>query len=501
MKLTSWTTRAAIAASVLGAFAVIPAFADDASDIAALKARVAELEKKEGDNWLTEARAAQIKSLVQDVLADAKNHGQGPGDSLTAGYDNGFYLQTADGNNKLVVGGFAQVRFTAVQHNANIKGTSNTTSDGFEVRRARVNFSGNIVNKDITFKLEGDFYGGNYLTGSTVSNGTVTATTGSSGPFNVTDAYIGYRVNDAVKFRVGSFKVPFTKVELTPDTGLDFVERPEVNSPFDPVRALGLSLYGDIIKDQLGYEVNANDGAKSNVFRLEDTTGTTPNLDNRLAFYARVQYAGAGKISDFADEADLRKDNSSFIWLAGLAGGYESQSANPTPSPQTSLVVQGLSNQTTPGYANVTVNGDVYRATADLSAKWQGWSFITAAYFQQLNQTVPLAPVLPHGTSEFEFGGYGQAGYFIVPPKFTSSSPTGGLELVGRAGVLSSERGPNSAEYFSLGANYYISGHNAQIGADVTYSPDAAYTDTSNATAQIVNTSEILARIQFQLKF
>lgn len=45
--------------------------ADLRSRVAELEARLATLQAQNGDQWLTEARAAEIRSLVQDVLADA----------------------------------------------------------------------------------------------------------------------------------------------------------------------------------------------------------------------------------------------------------------------------------------------------------------------------------------------------------------------------------------------------------------------------------------------
>ena len=104
----------------------------------------------------------------------------------------------------------------------------------------------------------------------------------------------------------------------------------------------------ELIKDKLGYEVSVNDGSRTNTLRQSGTvnTGGTPtaNLDNRLAYYARVQYAGNGKIADFAEEMDLRTDNREFIWLLGAAAGYESQSNSLAtyPTPQGSLTIPGL---------------------------------------------------------------------------------------------------------------------------------------------------------------
>lgn len=496
-------TKRAVAAAVLGVL-VHGAYAADATnaevqtELQTLKARIAQLEKKENENWLTEERTAQIKSIVSAAIADAKTRGQFANGDLQAGYKNGFFIQTADSKSKLVIGGFAQVRY--VYANSNYKhppaiysgSSSNGAADpgaanGFEVRRARVNFSGTIMAPEIFYKFEGDFAGAS----------------SNSGNFQLTDAYIGYAFCDAAKVKAGSFKVPFTKVEYAmSDTNMEFMERPEVNYPFDAQRALGVSLFGDLVKDKWNYDFMINNGSNSNKLgRIDDTAGTQ---DNRLGFYARTSWAGAGAISDFADEPDLRKDNSGFAWLLGGAGGYESQNSTSTayPAAQTSTTIAGLSTADSPGFlTSQNLNGGLFRGTVDWSAKYQGWSFLTAFYAQQINQNEAGAGsiVAPYGTagakgndSSFAmYGYYGQVGYMILPKK---------LEIVGRAGQLMTEGYDNRCEAYSVGLNYYIFGHNAKIVGDLTYIPnEAAFTQVE---ADVIrNTQDTIARVQFQVKF
>ncbi len=216
-------------------------------------------------------------------------------------------------------------------------------------------------------------------------------------------------------------------------------------------------------------------GTNANLYRRADTNSGSPviaGLDNRPSFYARMQWAGAGKISDFADEADMREDNRDFIWMLGGAAGYESQAGgNSTfPSPQTSTSVGGLSNATAGGFAsNYNLNGDLYRGTLDWSAKYQGLSINTAAYIQEINAnpantsstsatTISTGPFGTGKSSFFQYGGYAQAGYFILPLKKGR-----GLELVGRAGVLGTEGGVDVGQFYSIGTNYYIFGNNFKV--------------------------------------
>lgn len=483
MALSIWTKRAALTASVMALSTA--AFADSTSgdvqsELQALKARINELEAKQNENWLTKERASQIKGLVQEVIADAKTRGQFADGDVQAGYKDGFFIQSADKNYKLTVGGYAQVRYTYGMHQAKTNafhGSNDYNSNGFEVREIRVAFSGNVVNPDITYKLE------------------LAADRGDSVTYS--DAFIGYRINDTFKIRAGSYKAPFAKSQLTSDTTQGLVSRPEVLAPFDASRQLGVSLYGDIIKDTLGYEVmvsngNGNKGAA-------DTIDGEPSskFDNRPAFYGRMQWAGSGKLADFNDESDLRKDNSNFIWLLGGAAGYESfnNDTGNYPGKQSTGTSGWGTNDTGSGFASLNAkSGDIYRATVDWSAKWQGWSFLVAGYGQQANVEPNYGKSNDStlgDSSGFEYGAYGQVGYFILPRR---------LEVVGRIGTISSEGSTDSAQYYTIGANYYLSGHNAKIQTDLTWVPsEAAANDSSTYT--VANSEALIARVQLQIKF
>jgi hypothetical protein len=528
MQIGNWTKRAAAATAFMTLMSAGASAADDtlpqadiARELNALKARIAELESQQHENWMTKERESQIRGIVEDVLKDSRTRSQFA-DGVDVGYKDGFYIQTADKNYKLTIGGLVQIRYEFTQSTANNSGTfpprtigaATTTpnspgnSSGLSIRRARVNFAGNVFTPDLTYKLEGDFYGGNYVNSVGVSGTGGTVPAASSGGFTVTDAFVAYRFNDQFKVRAGSYKAPFAKAELASDPLLQTMERTEVLSPFDPVRAIGVSLYGDIIKDKLQYEVSMNNGGNGNLYRRPDTIGGLANIDNRPAFYGRVQWAGAGKIADFADESDMRTDNRDFVWLLGGAAGYESQNADigSFPSPQSTTTIPGLSNGTSGGFAgSYPLNGDLFRGTLDWSAKYQGLSFNTAAYFQQVNAnpgrtgtTSSTTPTTgPFGASKssfFQWGTYAQVGYFVLPLKNGK-----GLELVARAGLLGTEGYLNLGEFYTIGANYYIYGQSFKIQSDLTYTPEAAYTDAASALFQ--NTHDITARVQLQLKF
>lgn len=513
---------AALARSGPAAEPAEPSAGELQRQLQALTERLAQLEQKESGNWLDAARADQVRVIVQDVLAEAKKQGAAA-EGAICGYDKGFYIQTADKNFRLSVNGFVQARYTFASdrvHDASRFATTPRGGDvnGFDFRRARLTFQGNALTPDLTYCFTYDFAGdagdkNPVASVTTDGTGHVTGTTQTSVPTDknysqIVDLYAAYRFNDWLNVRVGSFLSPFSRVECLV-AGAEFTDLPTIVAPFDPVRSMGLSIFGQPVKDQFSYELNVNNGQCSNVLGRAgevSTSGTTSsnagNNDNRLATYLRLQYAGAGKLSDFGDEPDLRKDNRNLAWMAGGAFGYES--ANTTnsafPSPQASVSIP-VGAGTTEGFASYPLNGDLYRATLDAAAKYQGLSFNAACYFQQINENAAVAggtaPTLPAGytiaggkTSFCEFGYYGQLGYML----------TKDVELVGRAGQFFTEGNSNHMEELAVGLNYYIYGHNFKIQTDLTFIPDAA-ASTSSVLGTAANTEDLIFRVQLQLKF
>ena len=97
-----------------------------------------------------------------------------------------------------------------------------SVASGFEIRRARIGFSGNY-NKQIQF--EG------------VANAVGSTT-------NIIDtAFINYGYNSAGNIRVGRFKQPFSLEENTSSNNIDFMERSYVNQ-ITPGKKLGAMVHG-----------------------------------------------------------------------------------------------------------------------------------------------------------------------------------------------------------------------------------------------------------------
>jgi len=153
-----------------------------------LREDVSELKNQKNETWLNQKRAEEIRSLVLDVLEDADSRASMAGDGILAGYDGGAYLMSLDENWKLKINGVVQARW--LYNNADLQ----TSQRGFELRRSKVIFSGNIFDPSWTYKL--------------------TTTWGRAGGSNTEAAWIAKTLDNGQWIKVGQFKAWFLRENI-----------------------------------------------------------------------------------------------------------------------------------------------------------------------------------------------------------------------------------------------------------------------------------------------
>ena len=133
--------------------------ADVRSDLAAMRAELAEIRRARQEAWADGQRAAEIRALVADALADSgartawSGAGSGP---LVTGYDEarGFFLGLDDGAWSIRAFGFGQVRFT---WNDGFDAPARTPASddvwGMEIRRAQLFLTGNLGGPDLVWLI------------------------------------------------------------------------------------------------------------------------------------------------------------------------------------------------------------------------------------------------------------------------------------------------------------------------------------------------------------
>ncbi|MGE4090256.1 MAG: OprO/OprP family phosphate-selective porin [Candidatus Binatia bacterium] len=155
--------------------------------------------------------------------------------ALTAGYDNGFFVRSADGNFSLRVGGRATLHGLYQQEDT-------AQNDSLFMDRVRF-FMDGVLYKYIQYKVETDF-------------------TSSSG---LRDAYLNFAYDPRANVQIGQYKVPFSYEALLSKRYLDLVERSAISlNAVSPSRDIGLMLHGKLSGGLLAYQLAVLNGSGQN---------------------------------------------------------------------------------------------------------------------------------------------------------------------------------------------------------------------------------------------
>ena len=365
-----------------------------------LKAEIAALKSNQGEQWLTEQRADEIRGVVQDVLADSNTRSsfQQAG-GATAGYNNGFFLSSADGNYTLKINALEQVRF--VWNNGYDK---NDTENqwGFENRRTQAFFSGNVVDPSwkylvgFAYDSQNDPYDNNNVDGPA---------------FNLYYANLTKSFGNGFSVSVGQMNVPWT------------VESQLFNAGSTQMGDYSIFEYQWGAGQQVGvaakYEADMVrvQGGWYNVVSTVDAGGDPENYNNQwnnnnnqsVAVAGRAEYKVAGTWEQFSKESSFKGEE--FGLLVG--GG---------------VIWQNGRDQNTTDY------GNPFALTADAQAKFGGFNVIGQLLW---------ATGAPNADSDSNWGFNVQGGAFV----------TEDLEFFG-AWAYAQEN--DTTNFLQAGANWYF---------------------------------------------
>ncbi|HZS08152.1 MAG TPA: porin [Blastocatellia bacterium] len=152
--------------------------------------------------------------------------------AVVAGWDSGHaFLRSTDGNFETNITGYVQFDGRGYQE-------GNHPANTFLVRRARLAAEGKLF-RYFDYKVQADLAD---------TNGTL-----------LRDAYVNVHRIDALQFRFGHFKEPFSQEELRSSSNLDFVERSLANN-LAPSRSPGLMVSGVINKGTFEYQAGLFNG-------------------------------------------------------------------------------------------------------------------------------------------------------------------------------------------------------------------------------------------------
>mgnify|MGYP005849262677 CR=1 FL=1 len=360
----------------------------------------------------------------------------------------GFTLTS--GPNSLNIGGLFQFGYNAGfrDESADNVGPDQDFTQGFLIRRARLDFSGNLINDRISYRISGDF-------------GEINSTNNS---FNVTWAYGEYAFEDALEglsVRFGQFKLPLFYEELVEPEYQLTVDRSLTNELFSQQYSQGLMF--TYATESWRAHAAVSDGL--------NTAGSTFNSpgDSDIALTGRIDAKLAGDWAAFDDFTSFR--NSDDALRVGAAVHWEHFGDT---NPATSGNSFGISGLGIPGGG--ALEGDLIVYTVDAQFESNGWNVFAAFYGASVtnNRTGAAQPN--------DFGAVVQGGYFL----------TDQVELFARydALFLDDEERPNLDEdhlnFLTAGATYYFvpESHALKFTTDVTIAfnsgTDLATTGTGN---------------------
>ena len=502
--------------------------------------RIVQLESSESqaqDAQLGVDEQEEIRQLIRESLDDVELRSQLMGDVLSAGYDEGFFVRSADNAYLFKINTLLQFRYYGINRGENLdsfgvgtpQGNSSperTDRSDFELERARIRFSGHIPSglndNPIEYYIQlalGTDHRPAGSDGADIVN-TLVAGPGGIGPIlqrarhaqlqddqsggvHLKDWYVKWKYAEWMAVKAGQYTMPFGRQETTAPEQLMLIDRSLANETFNLDRSIGVGLLGDflLLNQNMSYEVMLANG-----FRQANRTEAAQEIDSLMAFAGRlVWHQDGSSADDFADESALGFETGRYDDLklsTGLSFAFMDDNNRSSAHPPSthyfvsSDSVEGPANDvgnipltqdlfTEPIYTEVTQFG------ADIAMKWTRLS-ASAEWFMRMidfdkDVTFGAPPDLALSTIHQQ-GGHVQAGWFFTPK----------IEAVVRLGGVWDNADDNVWEYAS-GVNYYIRGHDVKLSLDYTGTHEA--TTISNDAGFGLNEEAGMWRGQLQVLF
>lgn len=409
---------------------------------------------------LAQSSLDQSRAYQAELMADAQGRTSLLNAAQQSGHDGkGFVLSDATGNYRLKIGGQVQFRYMInVRNEEEGEGADTEDEDftsGFQTRRTRLEFGGNIINPDFTFYVQSEF-------------------NRDGGGAGLLDAWGKYKFENGWALRWGQFKLPLLREELVSSKRQLAADRSVVNFLFTQSRSQGIeaSWEGDAFRFFGAF----SDGLAT----LNTDFDSSAEADYALT--GRVEWKWAGDWADFDDFTSWQNGDN-----AGMVGG--------------AVHYQGG------GDTGGTSDVDILRYTADVSFEGNGWNAFAAFIGSNSEAGGDDEGADTEDTDDFGFliqGGIfvtSQAELFarydIAIPDDVDSEDFGG-----------DEDEDDNFSTITVGTNYYFSenSHAAKLTADLQWFLDEANANSiGRQTAVGVlpsdEDSQFAIRLQFQLLF
>lgn len=257
-----------------------------------------------------------------------------------------------------------------------------------------------------------------------------------------------------LRIKVGQFKIGYSRQRLTSSGDLQLVDRSVVQGEFTLDRDIGVELYSKDLGglDKLGYVIGVYNGGGRDVYKLSTAA---PMVLGRLEFTPLGRF-------DAYKEADLKRHVRPKLAVAAAAAWLQGATND-----------RGVLGKP-PADGGTT---DHALLTADLHAKWRGWSLAIEAHKRDSTRKAGTKAPVVAGRSGY--GAFGTLGW-LLPLQSD-------VELALRAGAIVADKDSSltDVQEATVGVSWYLSGHANKLQADVS-------------RLKFGSETEVRVRLQFQ---
>ncbi len=435
-----------------------------------LESRVNDLESRKASPSNDRLSPADVSAVERAVLADADQHTQMNVLAFPSGYDsqNGFVLQSSDGNFSIHPGALFQFRFNGDTRNdvpnpggGIAGGQGGDGQTGFELTRMRLSLDGNLFNPQITYYFQ---------VGQDTNMGAV----------SLFDAYLVYRVSaqSPLALKAGQFKDPVWHEKNIYPSNLMAADRSLVDAFVgggQTARVQGAAMVYDLerFRGQAAFHDGYN-SANTPAFSaggLGVVTGAGGGLlPTNWGGTVRAEYLLIG---------DRKSDFNPF-------SEYDQFSAK--DDKQTILVVGGGAD-----YSEAGANKILFHTVDAQLNMTNGWAFY-AAYLGAYRDLLSNKGVAP---GSYYDSGFLLQGSYMMTSQLEPFARYDYTHLDGKAepGIVK-----DSLHEITIGANYYLYDQHMKVTIDGTWLPNGSPADVPIlGILKDDGHNELLGRIQLQL--
>ena len=451
---------------------------DVSQEIQALRARIDQLEQQQKDQQVREKQREE-RATTQSVLKDADNRSSlFDSSTLTAGYkDNRFFIQSDNGN--FVFRPWLHFQFRDVTlDRQNFKGRdSDEVDNGFELRRMRFGFDGNLFTPDFTYFVNWATVRANGTSNVTNSAGTKIGTVSNNlgGVPLLEEAWAKYNFHDTPFYvKAGQLKDPLLHDQIVSSRYQHGIERSLTADIFangDAFTEAATFIYDP--KDWVRAEAGVNHGLRSANTNFFDFP--TQNAFN-YGVAGRAEFKMFGRWQDYAQVGGI--DIKEPVLVFGVGADYSERGH----AGQTVMV--GDAQFAMPNGINL------YGAFVD---RYTTHNF--GIYTQSptgASIAAPPASVANHPTNEY--GVVGEVGYVFS----NFIEPYGRVEYIHLQGTATGSN--NWVQVYAAGVNFYFHGNRLKLTPQIMYLPKGIPIDDgpNDIYTSAPGRAEIMGEIQLQ---